>query len=179
MSALTSLTVGGVPIFNGGSFVKHAGPSADSGLAGHLRRRDGKPDRGDGVAYTNTLFGANGALVKLLNRQNRGDIIYLLPGYSESITTADMGNAALGGNTASGYSIIGLGVGPQMPTLTWTVATATWILDQAGVEIANVNMLIAGPSAAGALTVALPMTISGAGCRIIGCNIPWGYDATP
>lgn len=174
MSSFTTLTVGGVPITGGpptnlpvrqpiaGSLVIFVGATASQVV-------------GDGVLYTNTLFGSTGALVKLQNRTNRGDIIYLLPGYTENITAADMGGAGSGSNTASGYSIIGLGTGTQRPALSWTAAASTWLLNQSGIELANLTLNFAVTAAT---VVVTPITVSAANCRIIGCSINWGASTT-
>ncbi len=108
------------------------------------------------------------------SRANRGDLIICKPGHSENISSADYFS---GTGSASGFSIIGLGSVAQRPTLIWTAATATWLWDTAGIELANFNLYLAGASATGALTVAAPITISAANCRIVNCYIHWGWDA--
>jgi len=51
-------------------------------------------------------------------------------------------------------------------------------LDQAGIELVNLKLLLAGAHAAGsALTVAAPISVSGTDCRIVGCDFRWGFDA--
>lgn len=50
---------------------------------------------------------------------SRGDVIYILPGHTETITTA----AGIAINEA-GYSIVGLGNGALRPTFTFTTSTA-------------------------------------------------------
>lgn len=132
---------------------------------------DGKsPD-----APLSTLFGANGALARLRNRTNFGDCIYVLPGHAENVAEAD---AASHTGTASGFSVVGLGTGLMRPSFTWTAATSTWLLDTAGVELANLRLFLAGANAAGsALTVAAPITVSANDCAIVNCEIYWGFDA--
>lgn len=166
-----ALIVGGVPYMPGasqwgvapiaGSRVIYVGSGATSII-------------GIGLAAA-TLFGAGGALALLEGRLNKGDIIYLLPGHTESVSAADMGSLL---GAASGVKIVGLGEGTQRATLTWTVAGATLLLDTTGLGIYNCNLLLAGAHAAGsALTVAAPITVSGDNCRIIGNTIRWGFDA--
>ena len=104
----------------------------------------------------------------------RGDVIYILPGYTESIATADAW-ASLG--TKTDITIIGMGRGTNRPTLTWTTATSTVLFDQANFRLLNCNLYLAGPHAAGsALTVAAPITVSAAGCEISDCTIFYGFD---
>jgi hypothetical protein len=124
---------------------------------------------------TTAKAGQDGALARLENRTNRGDVIYVLPGHTESVDAADKGVYT---GTASGFSIVGLGTGDQRPKFTWTTATSTWLLDTAGVEIANCIFYLAGAHAAGsALTVAAPITVSADDCRIVNCRMFWGFDA--
>jgi len=105
----------------------------------------------------------------------RGDVIYLLPGYTESIAAADSWSN-LGSNTD--ITIIGMGRGTNRPTLTWTTATSTILFDSANFRLVNCNLYLAGAHAAGsALTVAAPITVSAAGCEISDCTIFYGFDA--
>lgn len=121
-----------------------------------------------------TLFGASGALAKLEGRTNRGDVIYVLPGHVENVAAAD---AASHTGAASYFSVIGIGNGTNRPKFTWTAATSTWLFDTAGVELANCVLELAGAHVTGAaLTVAAPITVSAANCRIVGCQIFWGFE---
>jgi len=120
-----------------------------------------------------TLAGATGALARLNNRQNRGDVIYVLPGHSENFSAADYLSDT---GTAAGFSIIGLGSGSGRPTFNWTAATSTWLVDTANVEIANCILNLCGSTATGTLTVATPITVSAAGFRMVNCLVNWGQD---
>lgn len=104
----------------------------------------------------------------------RGDRIYVLPGYTESIAAAD----AWPNLAATDVSIIGLGTGTNRPTLTWTAATSTVLFDVANFRLANMNLYMAGSTGSTtALTVAAPITVSAAGCAIEDCYIHFGVDA--
>lgn len=120
-----------------------------------------------------TLGGSGGALALLKNRSNKGDKIYILPGHTESVSSADYFSHT---GTAAGFAIEGLGYGNQRPIFNWTASDSTWLVDTAGVEIANCVLNLCGASAATTLTVVTPMTVSGNDCRIIGCDINWGLD---
>jgi len=122
-----------------------------------------------------TLFGASGALAQLGARTNKGDIIYVLPGHTENVSAADMGSDQ---GAASGFSIIGLGVGSLRPAFSWSADAATWLLDTAGIEIANCVLNMAGdPSLTAARTTAAAMTVSGPSCRLVYNYINVGVDA--
>lgn len=128
-------------------------------------------DAGPGVAGRcySTVSAALGQCVS-----GRGDVIYVLPGYSESIATADAWSAL----AATDVSIIGMGRGTNRPTFTWTTATSTVLFDTANFKLFNCQLYLAGAHAAGsALTVAAPITVSAAGCEISDCEIFWGFDA--
>lgn len=165
-----ALTVGGVPMVPGamiapvrqpipGSRVIYVGSTALSTVP-------------DGVRTATTLFGTSGALAQLGGRLNKGDIIYVLPGHTESVAAAD---AASDTGVASGFSVIGLGSGSQRPIFNWTAAASTWLLDTTGVELANLTLNFAVTAAT---VVVTPITVSAADCRIIGCYINWGASTT-
>jgi hypothetical protein len=108
-------------------------------------------------------------------RSGRADRVICLPGHAENIGAADAW-ASLG--TKTGVKVIGIGEGAEKPTFTWTVAGSTLLMDAAGFGIKNCNLYLAGAHAAGsALTVAAPITISAASCRLFDCDIWWGFDA--
>lgn len=115
----------------------------------------------------------NTALLQCVS--GRGDVIYILPGYTESIAAADAWSNL---GTKTDITIIGMGRGTNRPTITWTAADATILFDSANFRLLNCNLYLAGPHAAGsALTVAAPITVSGAGCEISDCDIFYGFDA--
>jgi len=105
----------------------------------------------------------------------RGDWVYLLPGYTASIATADA-FSSLG--TKTDVTVCSLGHGTNRAALTWTTATSTVLFDAANFRLLNCRLFLAGAHAAGAaLTVAAPITISAAGWDISDCQIFWGFDA--
>lgn len=121
-----------------------------------------------------TLGGASGALAKLEGRTNKGDVIYVLPGHTENVSSADYFSHT---GAATYFSIIGIGNGTNKPKFTWTTATSTWLFDTAGVELANCTLELAGAHVTGAaLTVAAPITVSTNNCRIVNCEIFWGFE---
>jgi hypothetical protein len=105
----------------------------------------------------------------------RGDYIYLLPGYTANVDSADW-LSNLGTNTD--VTICGLGHGTNKATLTWTTATSSILMDAANFRIVNTRMFLAGAHAAGAaLTVAAPITVSTAGWDLSDNEMYWGFDA--
>lgn len=139
--------------------------------------RSGLPS-GDGSNPTYPLAsigGAGGALAKLQGTTNRGHVIFVLPGHAENVSSADYFSHT---GTANSFALVGLGRGTSRPSLTWTTATSTWLIDTANVYIDNFQLFLAGPDAAGsALTVAAPITISAPGCGIRNCVGRFGFDS--
>lgn len=115
------------------------------------------------------LFTTLNAALRLC-RSGKMDTVFVLPGHAENISSADQMS-----NLVAGTRIIGLGEGTTRPTFTWTAATATFLLDVANVTIQNciLNM----DPGAGTVNVAAPITVSAAGCRIVGNQIRMGTDA--
>lgn len=121
----------------------------------------------------------NSKLVTTLNaglarcRASRGDVVIVLPGHTENISSADQMSSLV-----AGTRIIGCGYGTMRPTFTWTAATSTFLFDVANTSLENCRLFLAGPHAAGtAVTVAAPITVTGANCAITGCEIWCGFDA--
>jgi hypothetical protein len=104
-------------------------------------------------------------------RSGMGDIVYVLPGHVESISSANQMSSLV-----AGTRIIGLGTSTDRPTFTWTAATATFLLNVANVTIQNCILNL--DSGTGGVTIAAPITISAAGCKLIGNQIRMGTDAS-
>lgn len=105
-------------------------------------------------------------------RPGKNDIVVVLPGHAEDISSADQMS-----NLQAGTQIVGLGNGNARGTFTWTAATASFLLDVANVTIRNVILEMAGDAGGTALSVAAPMTVSAAGCTLLGCRIQTAVDA--
>ena len=103
-------------------------------------------------------------------RAGKADIIVVLPGHTENISSADQIS-----NLKAGTQIIGAGFGSSRPTFTWTAAAASFLLDVADVRLHNLILNL--DPGTGTTTVAAPMTISAPGCSITGCKIRMGTDA--
>jgi hypothetical protein len=156
----------GMMLVPGGGFTHYVHSSGAAGLD-LLPSGMASPSPG---SFETTI---NAALAKC--RSNRGDTVAVLPGHTESVSSADYFS---GLGTKTGVSVVGMGYGTNRPTLTWTVAGSTMLFDAAGFRLSNFNLNLAGAHAAGsALTVAAPITVSASGCGINNCNILWGFDA--
>lgn len=127
------------------------------------------PQSGDPPELTGRLYTTlNAALGEC--RSGLGDIVYVLPGHAENVSTADQMS-----NLVAGTKIVGCGDGNHRGTFTWTAAAATFLLDVANVSLSNV-ILNMDPGT-GTTTVAAPLTVSAAGCSIQDCTIRFSTDA--
>lgn len=121
-------------------------------------------------------FATSGMLVSTLQsamarcRSGQGDIIYVLPGHTENVSGVDHFT-----NLVAGTQIIGVGRpgATNNPSLTWTAATATFLLDVANVTIMGMTLNFDGADA-----VAAPIIVTGAGCAMIGNHINHGSSTT-
>lgn len=105
-------------------------------------------------------------------RSGMGDVVLVAHDHAENVSSADYMSSLV-----TGTRIIGLGYGALRPTFTWSAAAATWLFDVANVQLQNCILKTAGPSGSTALTVTAPITISAAGCALVGCLIETGIDA--
>jgi hypothetical protein len=111
-------------------------------------------------------FASSGMLVRDLNsalarcRSGAGDIVYVLPGHTENIATADAMS-----NLVAGTQIIGTGRpgATNNPSLTWSAVAGTFLLDVADCSIQGMTLNMGGADA-----VTAPITVTGAGCSMIG-----------
>ena len=129
----------------GSVFFVHSGTGTDG--AGYGRNPD---------SPTATLDYAVG-----LCTASKGDVIYVLPGHAESLTTA----TSLTMDVA-GVKVVGLGWGAKRPTFTITTATtATWNVTAAGCWVENVLIV------SNFLNVAASMTVAAGGTSLTLKNV--------
>ncbi len=105
-------------------------------------------------------------------RAGENDVVVVMPGHTEDAATADSWSALV-----SGTRIVGVGLGTDRPTFTWSTATSEVLFNVANVSIENCILEMAGPSGAAAITVAAGLTVSAAGCAILNCLIRCERDA--
>lgn len=114
------------------------------------------PVDGDGVSRVFTSI--TSALVQCV--ASRGDVIYVLPGYTESITGA--AGIAI---AKAGVTIIGLGSGATRPTISFTTAiTAQMTITAASVTIRNIVFTV------GFDAITAMISVTGADVAFLGCE---------
>jgi hypothetical protein len=103
---------------------------------------------------------------------SKGDVIYVLPGHAENITTATGINCDV-----AGVSIIGLGKGNLKPTVTATAAAGSVTVAAANVTLKNLRLVSNfATGCTSALTVAATgdgLTLDGIECRDGAANKEW------
>lgn len=113
--------------------------------------------RSTGVQSTDNAFIATNLVPTLAQglaraRANLGDFVIVLPGHVENVSDATTFSNAL----LAGTKIVGVGRGSNMPTFTWSVATAQWLVAVNDVMIAGLHLV----TGTGNNTV-LPITVTG------------------
>jgi len=91
---------------------------------------------------------------------NRGDIIMVMPGHTETVSAASGVD-----QDVAGVSVIGLGVGSLRPTINYTATTSTWTM--AAANCSMYNLLHTG----GIDAVVSPIVVSAADCTIADCEL--------
>jgi len=110
----------------------------------------------DTFTENNRVATLNAALARC--RSGKGDVVIALPGYTESISSADFASSLVAGTKLVSAGRPGAS---SNPTLTWTATASTFLLDVADVELVGFNLNFAGIDA-----VVAPITISAAGCLL-------------
>lgn len=120
------------------------------------------------------LFGSDGALrdSSSLSQNDLGTLLFVKRGSSYTVSTAD--HASLTASRKRIY-IRGEGDETERPTITFSAAAATWLLDTDSVVLDNFNIRLEPGS--GTVNVAAPFTISGNGCGFRNCRFYAGTDA--
>lgn len=120
-------------------------------------------------------FAASGILVASINeglkrcRSGQSDIVVVLPGHTESVSTADFFP-----NLVAGAQVVGVAAARSglMPTLNFTATASTFLLDVANVSLTGIKFTC------GIDAVANYVTVSAAGCRIEGCYFQTGTSSS-
>lgn len=105
-------------------------------------------------------------------RPGFGDFVVCLPGHKENVTDAVTFSTAL----PPGVKIIGVGRGSNMPTFTWTTASAQLKVSQPDVLITGLRLLLAG-TPANPVTAAQAINISADDCGFTFNDVELGNSA--
>jgi hypothetical protein len=114
----------------------------------------------------NRVSTLNAALARC--RSGKNDVIIALPGYAETVSSADYATSLVAGTQL--VAVPGLN-STQMPTLTFSATTSTFLLDVADVLISGFKFV---PSID---AVANYLTVSAAGCKVMDCVFNCGTSS--
>lgn len=123
-------------------------------------------------------YSSSGLLVSTLAsglarcRAGKGDVVYVLPGHTETVSVTTMLDNLVSGTQILGCAPFGSGL---MPTFTFsgTTTTAVWTVDDANVTIAGLRF-----ECTGADSMDTPIVWTGAGGRFTGNFVNLGSDTT-
>lgn len=123
-------------------------------------------------------YSSSGLLVSTLAaglarcRAAKGDIVYVLPGHTETVSVTTMLDSLVSGTQIIGCAPFGSGL---MPTFTFsgTTTTAVWTVDDANVTISGLRF-----ECTGADSMDTPIIWTGAGGRFVGNFVTLGSDTT-
>jgi len=152
-------------------------PSASSGGGGGGEAEWGRPGGGEvfyvdsgtgnsaytGQTFLDPLATIDQAYAKCV--ASRGDIIYVLPGHTETLA-ADIAADKIG------TSVIGLGIGTLRPTITMGGAGDAVVVSVADCTFDNLRFI------AGASNVTTCFDVNAAGCQITNCEFTAKSDAS-
>ena len=98
-------------------------------------------------------------------RSGYGDVIYVLPGHTENVTTTP--------TFVAGVRIIGIGHGGNRPVFRWTATTSQWAITVADVIISGLRLRLEGANG-----VVKAIVSTAADTVIEGCDIEMASGAT-
>lgn len=131
-------------------------------------RSTGVQDGDDPFIANNLVTTLNAGLARC--RSNMNDVVYVLQGHSENVSSA----TALS-SLVAGTRIVGVGdpLRTNAPAFTWTATDAQWAINVANVSIENLNL-----SPCGANGVVKAINVTGATCSITNCTFTLSTGAT-
>lgn len=122
--------------------------------------RSGGPQTYDSPSLTGRIVQTLSAALSQC-RSGLSDTVLVLPGHSESVTDSTMLT-----NLVNGTKIIGFGTGSNMPVFRWTATGGAWNITKSDIVIHGLRLRLEG---ANGITKAI--NITGADCRVSGCDI--------
>ncbi len=145
MSTLTNFPNGitsfGIPVLGSGDIFTTGKVFFVSSTSGNNGR--------NGKSPTQALATIANALTRCT--ANKGDIIVVMPGHTETISAAGTLTAV------AGVSVIGLGSGTLKPLLTWSATASTFAISAANFRLINVNTKVSVDS----VVLMFPVTAAG------------------
>lgn len=123
------------------------------------------PSQSDPPELQNTTIATTLAQALLQCRSGFGDVIYVLPGHTENVTTTP--------TFVAGVKIIGVGHGSNRPVFRWTATTSQWAITVADVVISGLRLRLEGANG-----VVKAIVTTAAETAIESCDIEVASGAT-
>lgn len=134
-------------------------------VAAYVRSTGAQSDD-DPMLATNLVPTLSAGLARC--RSGFNDVVFVLPGHSESVTD---GTTMLT-NLVAGTRIIGLGYGSNRPVFRWTTTASQWAITKADVQFTNLRLLLEGA------VVVKGIVTTAASTAILNCEINTGTTAS-
>lgn len=134
-----------------------------SRVAAYVRSTGAVSDE-DPVVATNLVTTLAAGLARC--RSGKNDVVFVLPGHAENVTSATLTNLV------PGTRVIGCGRGSNRPNFRWTATTSQFVMNDA--DCVFMNMIFRCEGA----VVVKAFAVTAADCAIIGCDIDVGTTAS-
>lgn len=99
-------------------------------------------------------------------RAGRNDVVIVLPGHTENVTSTTLANMV------AGTRLVGAGRGSNRPNLRWTATTSQFVMNDADCVISNFILRMEGA------VVVKAVAVTAADCAIMNCDIDMGSTAS-
>lgn len=134
-----------------------------SRVAAYVRSTGAVSDE-DPVVATNLVTTLAAGLARC--RSGRNDVVFVLPGHAENVTSTTLANLV------PGTRVIGCGRGSNRPNFRWTATTSQFVMNDADCVFMNCIFRCEGA------VVVKAFAVTAADCAIIGCDIDVGTVAS-
>lgn len=134
-----------------------------SRVAAYVRSTGAVSDE-DPVVATNLVTTLADGLARC--RSGRNDVVFVLPGHAENVTSTTLANLV------PGTRVIGCGRGSNRPNFRWTATSSQFVLNDADCVFMNLILRMEGA------VVVKAVAVTAADCGIIGCDIDMGSTAS-
>jgi hypothetical protein len=98
-------------------------------------------------------------------RSGRNDVVAVLPGHTENVTSTTLANAV------AGSRLVGFGRGSNRPNLRWTATSSQFVMNDNDFVISNFILRMEGA------VVVKAVAVTAADCAILNCDIDMGSTA--
>lgn len=134
-----------------------------SRVAAYVRSTGAQSDE-DAIVATNLVATLADGLSRC--RSGFNDVVFVLPGHTENVTSTTLANLK------PGTRVIGCGRGSNRPNFRWTATSSQFVMNDADCVFANLILRMEGA------VVVKAVAVTAADCAIINCDIDVGSTAS-